>query len=321
MLDRLANQSSYPCGAVTDEYRVTCPIGAALLEEGEYIVVGTVLDGPVGEGAASFTYGLAFDDDGDDSDNYQFVPPFSADFFRNSEHWYQLHIDARGRRTMWADGVHDGVLGHPRHSSAMVIEFDETLVWIVPRSEIPGEQLAYRVTAFHNDGDPAAVPDPRLSGGDVSGLGVDEPLQAIGQETIAFDGVTALPPDIGDSLPRVDPPADPDTAIAAALVQDFSNRLNAALADDDAEGVAATLLPGLLSGPKGAECRVAIDATIVQADSVDFDADVGPPDTSTQHAFYAPATTINYPTGPAPWVPPLLPGPQGQLFLILPSCV
>ena len=56
-VDRMFNFSSYPCGAVTDEFRVTCPLGAGILAEGEYIVVGATLAGPIGEGARSFTYG------------------------------------------------------------------------------------------------------------------------------------------------------------------------------------------------------------------------------------------------------------------------
>lgn len=320
-LDRLANRSSYPCGAVTDDYRVTCPVGAALLTEGDYFVIGAKLAGPVAEGAATFTYGLAFDDDGDDTDNYQFAPPFNADFFRNSEYWYQLHVDAEGERTMWADGVRDGVLGYPRFSSAMAIEFGDTLIWIVPRSEIPGDRPTFRVTAFHNNGDPMAVPDPATSGGDVSGLDVAGAMPPIDPEAIVFDDVSGLPPDIDDPLPRVDVPADPDRAIADALVADFGVRLNAALAADDIDAVSATLLPGLLSGPNGERCRTTIDETLAQADSVDVVAGAGPPDTSTQRPFYAAPATINYPTGSVEWLAPLLPGPNGRLYLVLQQCL
>jgi hypothetical protein len=320
-LDRIANRSSYPCGAITDDYRVTCPLGAALLGEGEYFVVGAKHAGPVAQGAATFTYGLAFDDDADDSDNYQFAPPFNADFFRNSEHWYRLHVDADGERTMWADGARDGVLGYPRFSSAMAIEFGDTLFWIVPRSEVPGDHPAFRLTAFHNDGDPMAVPDPATSGGDVSGLDVTEALIPIALEAIVFDDLAALPPDIDDPTPRVEAPADPDRAIADALVTDFSDRLNAALTADDDDAVGATLMPGLLSGPNGVRCQATVDETISQADSVDLAAATGPPDTSTNRPIYAAQATINYPTGSVEWIAPLLPGPQGRLYLVLQQCL
>ena len=138
------------------------------------------------------------------------MAPFNADFFRNTEYWYRLEIDAAGNRTMWADGARDGVLGYPRFSSAMVIEFGDTLVWIIPRDEVPGDQLAYRLTAFHNDGDPAAVPVPQTSGGDVSGLGVDEPLTPVPLDPIVFDNLAGLPPDIDDPIPRVEVTGDPD---------------------------------------------------------------------------------------------------------------
>ncbi len=321
VLDPFGNASSYPCGGVTDEYRVTCPLGAGLLSEGEYIVVGARLAGPIGEGAQSFTYGLAFDDDGDDSDNYQFVAPFNADFFRNTEYWYRLDIDTDGNRTMWADGARDGVLGYPRFSSAMVIESDDTLVWIIPRDEVPGEQLAYRVTAFHNDGDPAAVPVPESSGGDVSGFGVDEPLTPIPLDPIMFDNVAGLPPDIDDPIPRVQVTGDPDTVITLVLVEEFANRLNTALAAGDVEAVIATVHPGLLSGPKAAECRQAIETTVALADSVEVAASSAPPDVSIGTPIYGATATISYPTGTVAWGPVLTPGPQGRLYLLLPSCV
>ena len=41
--------------------------------------------------------------------------------------------------------------------SVAVIAFDRHLVWIVPREEVPGEQLAFRATAFRDaGGDPFA---------------------------------------------------------------------------------------------------------------------------------------------------------------------
>lgn len=167
----------------------------------------------------------------------------------------------------------------------------------------------------------AAVPDPATSGGDVSGFDVSEALIPIELEPIVFDYVTGLPADVDDPIPRAEAPSDPDQAIADALVQDLSARLNAALATDDAAGIAATLLPGLLTGRVGDACQQTLDSTIAQADSVAFASDVGPPDTSAERTLYTPTATINYPTGSVAWGAVLLPGPQGRLFMVLPSCV
>lgn len=321
MLLALFNNSAFPCGAVTEDYRVTCPLGAAELSaDDEYFVIGVEHAGPVGVGADSFTYGLAFDDDGDESDNYQFAPPFTADFFRNTEHWYQLHIDVDGTRRMWADGARDGTLGHPRFSSALVIETGDTIVWVIPRSEIPGDQPAFRVTAFHDNGDPGAVPNPETSGGDVSGEGVLEPLIPIDGEPVVFDNLAAVPPDIDTPIVRVDPPADPDAWIAEVLTRELEGRLNAALAEGDVDAVAATVHPALMGGPNAEACRSEVEATIALADTIEFTTYPGPPDTSSPLALYAAVAQIRYPTGAVDWGPLMTPGPQGRFFLVLPSC-
>ena len=203
----------------------------------------------------------------------------------------------------------------------MVIEFGDTLVWIIPRDEVPGDQLAYRLTAFHNDGDPAAVPVPQTSGGDVSGLGVDEPLTPVPLDPIVFDNLAALPPDIDDPIPRVEVTGDPDDLITQVLVGPFADRLNSALAAGDNEAVIAIVHPGLLGGPKGAECRQAIETTIAVADSVEVAASSAPARCPIGTPVYGATATINYPTGSVAWGPVLTPGPPGRLFLLLPSCV
>jgi len=322
MLSALFNNSSYPCGAATEDYRVTCPIGAGLLDpDDEYFVIGVEHEGPVGEGARSFTYGLAFDDDGDESDNYQFAPPFTADFFRNTEHWYRLQIDEDGTRTMWADSARDGTLGYPRFSSALVIETGNAIVWVIPRSEIPGDQPAFRATAFHNNGEPGDVPDPAKSGGDVSGETVLEPLTSIDLGPVVFDDLTAVPADIEDPQPRVAMTQDPDAYIARVLTEELESRLNTALADGDTEAVAATVHPSVLNGPKAEACRSEVDSTIALADSIEFSTYPGPPDTSALLPAYTATARINYSTGAVDWGPVMAPGPKGRLYLILPSCL
>lgn len=321
-LDAAINASSFPCGAVTDEFRVTCPLGAGPLEEGEYFIIGAQLEGQVADGDAAFTYGLAFDDDGDEGDNYQFSPPFDSDFFRNTEHWYRLHIAADGTRSMWADGARDGVLGLPRASSAAVIEWGDAVIWLIPRAEVPGDSPAYRVTAFHNRGIPGAVPVPDNSGGDVSGETVTEPLIAIDGDVVELSDISSLPPDIPDPMPRLPIELPPDEHITAALVGDFMARAQVATASGDPEQVIGLVLPELLADGNADACRAEMEASIALADGVTLvEAPTGP-DVSQGFAFWVVQTTIDYSTGSVPY-PALLAASNvdGRLYLLLPSCL
>ncbi|MEM9516278.1 MAG: hypothetical protein AAGA42_15615, partial [Actinomycetota bacterium] len=321
-VDRKDNNSAFPCGGVTDTYRVTCPLDAGILPAGEYVVVTVVLEDPIeANSAATQVYGLFFDDDGDDSDNFGFVPPFDESFIRNTEHWYQLQIDPDGTRTMWVDGYRDGVPGVPRYSSAAVIEFESGLVWFIPRSEVPGDALAYRASAFATTGDPTLPPDPSESGGDATGASASEPLLAIDTSApIVVDDPSGLPPDIDGTQPRVPVEADPDAQIAAALFAEVAERINSALASGDVEQVVALLHPQFATGPAEAACRAEIEASLAQANSVTFTVVPLAPDLSGPIPFYVAEATISYPTGDVAWGPVFLPGPTGRLYLVLPAC-
>jgi hypothetical protein len=313
--------TSFPCGGVADAYRVTCPKGAGLFDAGEYVVVAMQLEAPVASGEGSHTYGLAFGSP-NEAENYQFTPPFDGDLFRNTKYWYRLHIDADGNRFMWADGFLDGVPGVPRASSALVIEWDDWVIFVIPRDEIPLDELLYRLTAFNDLGDPQQTPSPDSSGGDVSGLSVLEPLTSIEGPAIVFDNVEALPPDIETVVPRVEFTDPPEDHITKVSVQNFLDRMNAALASGDREQVIAMVLPQLLGGPNGDACRTDMQGSIALADSLTLTEIPDGPDVSQGFPFYAVGATIDYPTGSVPYGAFLAPNNvDGRLYLLLPSCL
>lgn len=320
-VSRLFSNTAYPCGAITEEYRVTCPLGAGELQGGDYLVAGMELAGPAGVGADAFQYGLALGSV-DETRNYQFVPPFDGDLFRNTNTWYRLHIDADGNRYMWADGYRDNVAGYPRASSALVIERGNWVIWVVPRSELPSDLGGYRLTAFHNDGEPGTLPSPETSGADVSGIDVLEPLTPVPSDVVDFDDLSRVPTDLDTPIDRVEIVDPPDVHIAKALIGEFEQRLGDALSSDDLDAVVATVLPDLLAGPNGATCREQMQTSVALADSVTFDALPGGPDLANGFPVYGVLATINYPTGSVEWGPALTPSnSDGRLYLLLPGCM
>jgi hypothetical protein len=323
VLDAAFNDLSFPCGADTGEYVVTCPPGATRLDEGEYVLVGVELEGGVADGEGRFTYGLAFDD-ADDGDDFEGQPPFEADFFHSTESWYRLDVSAEGARSMWADGFVDGVPAVPRHSSALTVAQGNTLLWVIPADELPaspGDGLGYRATAFHDDGAFGEVPDPATSGGDISGSGVDEPLLAVDGEAIEVADVAALPAQVAGHEPRPEAEDDAEARHTELLLTDLEARLVDAVEAGDEEAILATVLPDVLVGPDGDACRAEALGTLGDAQAVRFTALPTGPDTSSGVAIYFPAAEIDGADGTMLWTPLAAPGSDGRLYVLLPSCL
>jgi hypothetical protein len=318
---QVGENTSFPCDGATSTYMVTCQTGASAFSDGRYVIVAAEHAGPIAAGDGAYTYGLALDDDGDASDNYAAPPDFDADLFDDTEIWYRYQVDPDGTRTMWADGVREGVPGVPRHTDALVIEAGSQLIWVIPRAEVPGDSLAFRVTAFRDGSpEPGTVPDPSDSGGDILGARPDGGLFTIDGTPVVLANLDGLPPDTPTVTPRVEMRGTPDEHRTTVLLDDFRGRLDAAVAADS-EAWYELIHPQLLAGPNGAACRRQIDESVGLADAVRI---IGSPtgaDLSSGVASYTLSAEIDYPTGTVPWGPILVPGPKGQLFLLLPSCL
>ena len=257
--------SSHPCGLDDGVKVITCAIAPGPVGEGEELVVVVELDAAP-EPGATYTYGLALDDDGDSADNYQFVAPFDWDYFRNTEFWYRLRIDADGSRRMWAEEAHPGSIV-PRHSSALVMQHGRFLVWVIPRREVPGPLPAYRATAFAQDTDPTELPLPETSAGDVSGgdpTSTLTPIDVASPTPVAVEGIV----DTGaaDPIPRFDPGPDPDQTMWDAMVEEFGTRASAALDGGSVDELTSLLHPVLTSSPESLNrCRELIAQSIALA--------------------------------------------------------
>ena len=207
-------------------------------------------------------------------------------------------------------------------SSALVIEMGSSLVWVIPRSEIPGDALAYRASAFATSGDPSLPPDPNEAGGDATGASAAEPLIPIDiSDPVVVQDPSGLPPDVEGTSTRVEVEPAPDAQIAAALTRDAEARINAALSSGDVEQVVQLVHPQFLNGPTEAACRAEVEASLALADSVTITVAPIAPDLSTGFPLYSAVATINYPTGAVEWGPVFLPGPRGRLHLVLPGCI
>ncbi len=311
------NESTHPCGAATDVFHVTCPLAAGPMPSGEHIVVVVELDQLGQLDGSTFTYGLAFDDDQDSSDNYQSGGVFNWDFFIDTELWYQLEIGPNGDRRVWAQIAQPGAI-RPRHSSAAVIEHGRFLIWIIPRGEVPGDQVGFRATAFRNDGPTGQQPVPESSGGDVSGENPTSPLTPIDLENVvALNSSLSNVADFGPApVPRVDPGPDPELALWAAFAREFSERVTESLLDEDA--LFSLLHPGAVEAFGGEDaCRNLIRTTVGLAEDYRI---AGPPQPTEIDGLTAYSVPVEYTfsTGTVPSQDLLASTGDGQVAWVFP---
>ncbi len=123
--------------------------------DGVHVVVAVALaaDFPISGATEYYQYGFVFDRDGDDSNNYTPHPSYPADFFADTDRWYQLnHEPGSG----WSLSAQDIVDGAPEDivSDAVVVALDNTLTLLVPLNELGGDTatISYRFSAFRHNG-------------------------------------------------------------------------------------------------------------------------------------------------------------------------
>ncbi|MEM1335728.1 MAG: hypothetical protein AAGG08_19960, partial [Actinomycetota bacterium] len=265
---------------------------ATSLEPGAYVVSTMRVDAPVEADGTYLEYGLAFDVP--DAPNYRGRDPFPLDTFNDTEHWFRLTIDPDGARRMFVDGFVDGVPGTPIHSSAVVVEAGDRLMWLIPMDELDPAVSGYRMTAFSNDADPTQLPTPATAGGDVTGFDVGT-LQLLNDGRLTANVGEATPPSATGADARIDALDDPDLGLLTALVDEAVARWRAAFATGDPAEIAEMIHPAARAAVTDG-CSAFVDRTFTGATDIEFGA---PPALRFDGQFLSTdvATTATYPTG------------------------
>jgi len=179
ILDTLFNNSVFECGADLDGSITVCLSSPALdMDAGELLIAVEVLSGPVASENWLYTYATVLDRDGDPANNFVPVAPYDWDYFGGTDSWYVLDY-AAGE---WSGGLFWGGFDNPRPTAARAVIRGNTIVWFIPRQEVPQADGA-RTTSFRHDGSF----QPTVSGGDVFGTTPLDPMIPVSQLDLDFD--------------------------------------------------------------------------------------------------------------------------------------
>jgi hypothetical protein len=138
--------------------------GAEVAVGGMILVIAEHADALPRAGAKEhYTYAVVFEVDGDPANDWEYREPSDWDFYQGTDRWYQLDWDPTDQT--WSMSGSDA-LEPFGPSGARAVLAGNTIMWLVPASELDGDDPRYRVTAFAHDGSYVA----EASGGDVSGL-------------------------------------------------------------------------------------------------------------------------------------------------------
>jgi hypothetical protein len=164
-----------PCGQSLDG-EVLCGTGPTPTE-GEFYLLAAIVDDAVpqaGEFGLSYQYGFVFDADDDATNNFEPLPEFPDDFFRDTDLWFVGGYDSFGWTfdvTLARDGTTTSL-----PSGARLVVRDDFVALIVPAGELESADPRFRISTFRHTGDFGLMGGPWT--GDVVPT-VDQPLSAI----------------------------------------------------------------------------------------------------------------------------------------------
>jgi hypothetical protein len=178
--DEWYNDSYFECGTQVGDVLTFCAPDAGLMPEGDVLFGLIVLDSdiPLDPGDDIYQYGFVLDSDNDPVNNFQFVPPYTLDYFQGTDLWYEVYY-----YDGWQlEAISVGVGPIPSNARAAIIK--NILVYFIPMNEISAEYPSYRFSAF------GCVDGGWGSGfcnGDVSGIDATYPPIPVPQEKIVIE--------------------------------------------------------------------------------------------------------------------------------------
>ncbi|MHC4955577.1 MAG: hypothetical protein ACYTGZ_17130 [Planctomycetota bacterium] len=140
----------FPLGSSSngDVYQADVP---ATMPSGNYRLVYFAVDGEFDlmDTSRRWRFAVAFDSDGDSGNDYTPPAQTANDPLQGTDRWYFLDFapgDGWSLRRIDSDQTETS-------SAARVIQSGNSLVWVIPKTEVPGPNASYRVVAFTHTGD------------------------------------------------------------------------------------------------------------------------------------------------------------------------
>jgi hypothetical protein len=135
------------------------------LSPGDYFVFAQVLKGepPEADPVNHYQYAFVFDADGNTTNNYAPLPQYPADFFKDTDRWYELlYTPAAGWTTKVSTARGSTIT--PAQSDAQTFVVGSVIFLLVPASEFTTQTPAYRFTAFRHTGNYGLQPPHDFDG-------------------------------------------------------------------------------------------------------------------------------------------------------------
>jgi len=134
----------------------------ATMEAGDYRIIFFGLDGSFDliDGSRTWRFAVAADSDGQTGNNFVPAVQFANDPFKGTDRWYILDfVPGNGWNVRLIDAS-----GAELASAVRVLQVANGLLFVIPKSELPGPGAGYRVISFTHTGDGGLGADHDWSG-------------------------------------------------------------------------------------------------------------------------------------------------------------